>query len=334
MDIQYYQHIARKVLDGTASQEEKAELEAFIAAHPHDPALIQALFPVQELEQTPAQALPEGMEERVLSQILRPRQRSGRLRFITRAASVAAAALVLIVAGYLLLQRPGPVMKPVTPAPTEYVTVTTHAGEHKRIFLPDSSEITLNGNTRLRFAQNFEPGSRNVYLEGEAFFDVAPDKRPFVVHAAAISTTVLGTSFNVRSFKGESFSQVAVATGKVKVAVTNATAPAMELTPGELVTYRQQDKGLRKAPLDIAAIGGWKEHTFYYEQTPLRQILADLESAYGLQFNVQDTSLLHCTYTARFQQLPVNTILQTLGKLGQVRFTGETLITVSGKPCQ
>jgi ferric-dicitrate binding protein FerR (iron transport regulator) len=339
VDLQYYQNIAQKVLEGAASNEEKAELQAFMEVHEHNPAIIQALFPLQELENMPEQPLPADMEERVLANILaRPAagRRKVRIAYLGR---IAVAAAVVFFA-CLILYRWTRFGKPATPVTPQYVSVFTRPGEHKRITLPDSSQISLNGNSHVLFPQNFTPASREVYLEGEAFFTVSRDEhRPFIVHAAAISTTVLGTSFNVRCFSQEKLSQVAVATGKVKVALNSSVGgsyPPVEVMPGQRVSYHLHDAaGLQKDYMDIAAVGAWKERSFYYDQTPLRQILADLESVYGLRFKILDTALLHCTYTARFRNLSATGILQTLGTLGQVQFTQkDTIITVSGKPCQ
>jgi ferric-dicitrate binding protein FerR (iron transport regulator) len=331
VNLEYYQHIAKKVLEGVAGNDEKAELQAFIEAHQHDPAIMQALLPIQELESMPAQPLPAAMEQRVLSGIpaARPQKISRRALWL-RASAAAAILLFVCYTAYLWYGR-----EPRKPMSPSYTSVVTRPGEHLLVTLPDGSQALLNGNSRLAFPPNFSPASRSVFLEGEAFFTISQDeRRPFLVRTNTLSTKVLGTSFNVRSFRQENTTQVAVATGKVQV--TLAGHAALDLTPGQRVSYRLHDAaGLRMENVDLAMIGAWKDRSFFYEQTPLRQILADLESVYGLRFKVADTALLHCTYTARFSNLTANSILNSLARLGAVHFAQkDSLITVSGKPCQ
>ena len=97
----------------------------------------------------------------------------------------------------------------------EIVEIAT-TGDVKVIYLPDSSLVFLNRNSKIIFSKNFIGDKRNVYLEGESFFDVRPDAdHPFCVYTANTKTRVLGTSFNIRAYKDGENTEVNVAQGKV-----------------------------------------------------------------------------------------------------------------------
>ena len=103
--------------------------------------------------------------------------------------------------------------KPTENVAQEIITKKTLKGQKLNLFLGDGTEITLNSESTIRFPKIFGEEKREVFLEGEAFFDVQTDKeRPFIITSDKLQTTVLGTSFNVRCYIS-----VAVLSGKVKV---------------------------------------------------------------------------------------------------------------------
>lgn len=355
MNLQQAQLLAKRVLAGEASPEDKAALQQYITDHARQPELEELLFPIAELTTMPEQVLPAGMEERILHRVTGSPTRKGSVRKIlrritgslTRTASVlritgsptrtatvrrllpfAAAAAVLIAVGILAYR-----LFTVTPAPPPLLSISTVAGSSKEIALTDGTHIRLNGGSTLRYPDHFSGGSREVYLDGEAFFEVSKDSsHPFIIHSPALTTTVLGTSFNVKTSRSTAMSEVAVATGKVRVAVTGQE---VLLTPGEKVHYVTGDPtGMHKDSIGITTIGAWKDRRFYYDRSPLSGILLDLERAYGLHFRVKNPALLACTYSATFKLMSPEEILQTLTLMSQVKFSHkDSLIEVSGPAC-
>jgi ferric-dicitrate binding protein FerR (iron transport regulator) len=372
VNLQQAQLLAKRVLAGEANTEDKAALQQYITDHAQQPELEELLFPIAELTTMPEQALPAGMEERILHRVTDTPTRKGSVRRIlhritgtntrtgsvrrilhritgsltrtasmhritghpTRTATVrrllpfAAAAVVLIAictSAYWLFTA--------TPAPPPLLSLHTEAGSSKEISLTDGTHIRLNGGTTLRYPTHFSGKSREVYLDGEAFFEVSKDSsHPFIIHSPALTTTVLGTSFNVKTSANEAMSEVAVATGKVRVAVTGQE---VLLTPGEKVHYVTGDPaGMHKDSIAITTIGAWKDRRFYYDRSPLSGILLDLERAYGLHFRVKNPALAACTYSATFKLMSPEEILQTLTLMSQVKFSHkDSLIEVSGPSC-
>src|SRR5688572_861012 len=123
---------------------------------------------------------------------------------------------------------------------TQYADIYTKAGERKIVTLQDSSRIVLNSGTHLRYPLNAGNQAREVYLEGQAYFDVRPDnEQPFVVYAGQLEVRVLGTTFDVSNYTEDKDAAVTVASGKVAVALPAAAAHT--LTPGEQLTYDKQN---------------------------------------------------------------------------------------------
>ena len=127
------------------------------------------------------------------------------------------------------------------------------SGQKSRIFLPDGSSVTLNAESKISYPEKFSDSIRIVSLVGEAFFDVVKnDNKPFIVNSEDLSTTVLGTSFNVRAFDADPITLVALKVGKVKVEIINNTeyAKAMFLDPGEVITYDKSESRVLKNKFD------------------------------------------------------------------------------------
>lgn len=115
-------------------------------------------------------------------------------------------------------------------------------------FLPDSSRVWLNTNSRLSYPEQFADSVRHVTLSGEAFFEISHnDSQPFIVQAGRTETRVLGTSFNIKAYSDEENVELTVVTGKVQFAVKDtATAPPIILGADEQVTYNKTTAALKK----------------------------------------------------------------------------------------
>lgn len=177
--------------------------------------------------------------------------------------------------------------------------------------LPDQSTIELAPKSRLAYANNFDSsGTRDVYLSGEAFFKVTKNSsRPFRVFSNEIMTTVLGTSFSVRSFDKDSIIQVKVRTGKVSVYSASDlkkdnlpnTMGGIILTPNQQLVYKKSSQKFQKAllqdPLAVVADLTY-ESTMSYEDAPLEKVFEELSRVYGINIIYDNDLLRKCTVTA------------------------------------
>lgn len=179
----------------------------------------------------------------------------------------------------------------------------------QRFALPDGSRIVLHPGSSLHYATAFAGPKREVYLEGEAFFEVHKNpKRPFLVFTKQVVTTVLGTSFRVKAYAGSREASVAVREGKVAVqarrgAKLDAT-PARPATtgvlllPNEQVIYSKASSQLKKQLVATPAL--LLPQPFEFEERPVTEVLAALEQAYGVDIVYDKKKLAGCTVSISF----------------------------------
>jgi transmembrane sensor len=121
-----------------------------------------------------------------------------------------------------------------TKSVTNLEVTKTPSRSKSKIYLTDGSVVTLNSETVLRYPSSFDGPTREVYLNGEAFFNVAKDhKHPFIVHAGKMSIRVLGTAFNVKSYSSESQSETTLIRGAIEVTLSDRPSDRIILKPNE-----------------------------------------------------------------------------------------------------
>ncbi|WP_163717302.1 FecR family protein [Mangrovibacterium lignilyticum] len=197
-------------------------------------------------------------------------------------------AIILVSGAYLVYQQniqPAPVSNPQIAT----LTKTSGPGEQMRVTLPDGSVIWLNGESTVSYPEKFLPGCREVTLTGEAFFEVTKNPaQPFVVQTGKVSTTVLGTSFNIKAFtKNEA--TVTVATGKVRVAHTsdNSQTDELYLLPNEQAVWSAYQNGLQKNTVDSRDYYAWKNGTICFNNETLPEAMQMLERWYNVTIKLK-----------------------------------------------
>jgi len=207
--------------------------------------------------------------------------------------------------------------------PVEYTEVSNINGRHLKVKLPDSSTVYLSGGTKLKYVKNFKGNKRDVFLDGEAFFEVVHQAKPFVVQSGDISTVVLGTSFNVRSYKADKKVTVTVQTGKVGVMaqVKGKNKLVKYLTPNEQIEINTQNGLYAFGRANATAISAWINNGFNFYNTPLKDIAASLEHHYGVQIDFTDPDLGSVKLTTKFSNVPLDEVMQTLSELSGLAYT-------------
>lgn len=197
--------------------------------------------------------------------------------------------------------------------------VETAYGEQQRVLLPDGSAVILNGNSQLRYAAGWEESAaqREVWLDGEAFFQVTRQKKvlegsevpvKFRVHTSRMQVEVLGTEFNVRSRKQQT--QVVLTLGSVLV--HDGFKDSLLLQPGEMVELNEQQHHLKKREVNDKAFTSWKEQKLIFDNEEIAQIFRRLEDTYGWKIEASDTTWLQQHYTG---SVPVDQIELLFDKL-------------------
>ncbi len=171
-------------------------------------------------------------------------------------------------------------------------------------YLVDGTKVTMRPGSSIEYSVFLQHDKRTIYLNGDAFFDVAKDaNRPFYVYTKEIVLKVLGTSFNVSNNKHNGNIIVLVKTGKVSVSKNNNRNKAeFILNPNQLITYTPQSNRIVKSDLDS---GGTKLNetpearpiNFKFEEMPVSKIFATLEEGYGIRINFDQQVFSRCDVT-------------------------------------
>ncbi len=220
-----------------------------------------------------------------------------------------------------------------------WVEKSVPKGEKLQFTLPDGSLVWLNADSRLRYMASFDDSLREVFLEGEAFFDVVPNAaQPFVIRTKHSEVRVLGTSFNVRAYPDMPQTETLVVTGEVRVTDRQNTARTMLLRPREKGTLEHgTGKTAQRAveePLEMAASSAWPQGTLVLYDEPLPVVAQRLSRWYGVTIELDSATLAQCRLTARFENESLEQVLDYVSIVMPIRYErqGERFV-VTGERC-
>ena len=202
-------------------------------------------------------------------------------------------------------------------APVKFTVVKTLPGQRLNIALSDGTKIWLSPSSTLEYPDQLIGNSREVKLEGEAFFKVAKDRaHPFIIHSDHMDTRVVGTSFNVQSFKGQPDYTVTVVTGIVRVSGFNSSKQGQKtvvLKPDQQSRFNSKTgKIISVAYPDAKQMLERKDGILNYDSAPVEQIVSDFTRYYGLEIVINSHSK-NCLFSGEFDcNRPVNIVLEQL----------------------
>jgi ferric-dicitrate binding protein FerR (iron transport regulator) len=190
------------------------------------------------------------------------------------------------------------------------IEIQTRKGEKVSLTLSDGSKVYLNTLSTLKYPEFFSETSRDVELEGEAYFAVTPNKnRPFRVKSGNTLTVVRGTEFNIKN-RGESISVVVV---KGSVDTYNPTSEKIfNLKKGDLISYNERTgfSNLRRA--DLQHYLAWRKDKFSFSRTPLKEVMEEIGRYYNVDVRFKADSLKNKTITGFFSSGSINKILSII----------------------
>ena len=241
-----------------------------------------------------------------------PVRSKGKKRLIT---GLIAATLIAIVGGYAWLQKQPAAQSTKTLAATALTRKSTERSEYKYMLLPVSTQVWLNAESVLDYPQQFEGDKRIVYLSGEAYFDVKhSDKMPFVIQTGKVSTTVLGTAFNIKAYPGRKNVIVSVSRGKVKVDFDDREVAT--LTKGQQVKVSNTDSRLVEKKPAVNEAASWQQGMLAYDDENMEDIIADLERVYDVRIDITNSSIQQLRVSTSFKrEIGVELALQVLCEL-------------------
>jgi ferric-dicitrate binding protein FerR (iron transport regulator) len=192
-------------------------------------------------------------------------------------------------------------------------TITASTDEYHKnvtVSLSDGSLITMNRNTTLTYKTSFGRRNRNVILEGEAFFEIAPDAtKPFIIDAGKARVRVVGTSFNVITGNTDSAVEVFVTAGTVML-YDNSGNRSITVEPGYIGTMdsAHSGKALNTNPNYMA----WNTGRLEYDNQPLEIVFRDLRRVYNMNIVTEDPSILSSPWTSAIVSQSSDTIISII----------------------
>lgn len=192
----------------------------------------------------------------------------------------------------------------------------------KPFTLPDGTVVSLNSNTKLNYPKKFAGKIREVSIEGEAFFEVKPNKsKPFVIHAGKAQIKVLGTSFNVCAYPDSKRIEVIVETGKVQV-LSKIFLPVqgdeLILVPGDKGTLVISNNSLQKTTNQDPNFLAWKTRSLIFKATSLGEVIGNLEKVYKVNIRLADPKLNGLLLTAQFNDYSLDFIMRVIETTFQI----------------
>lgn len=201
--------------------------------------------------------------------------------------------------------------------------ITNRYGKPLKYRLPDGSEVYLAAGSRLYCPTNFEGNTREISLEGEAFFQVKRDEsKPFIIQTGKIRTRVLGTSFKINANLGQPI-VVAVASGKVSVSAndTKHIETLAILTAGLKVTWNSKTGKAVQGKVDIYGLEQWKLGSMVFDDQAMSQIALELQKRYSIKIDFIDADIANRQISGTFpSSKTIGQVMNTLAIAGKFRF--------------
>ncbi|MBO9632056.1 MAG: FecR domain-containing protein [Chitinophagaceae bacterium] len=185
----------------------------------------------------------------------------------------------------------------------------------KLLSLSDGSFVLLDSNASLRIDNAFGNRERVVYLSGTAWFKVAKDPlHPFRVISGNIRTTVLGTAFRVEAPASGQTVKVELEEGKVAVERKSKNGHVLisTLMPSESIIVDQHDSASKKTTFAVAGLQAWKAQEIIFNDAPLSEVISQLQVLYDQPILLEDEQLMNATFTGRFRNDSLSTVLDML----------------------
>lgn len=180
--------------------------------------------------------------------------------------------------------------------PAQLIVLNTPSNKHKQITLADGSKVWINSNSQLSYPKQFTGKTREVFLSGEAYFDIQHDaNKPFIIHTGKVVTTVLGTAFDIREDKISHTIKVTVTRGKVSVA--NGNKQLGILTPNQQISFNLLNSKATQTEVDAKQIIAWQKNEVHFEDITFAEAASQLQQRFNVKINFSNDKVKNCRFT-------------------------------------
>lgn len=245
-----------------------------------------------------------------------------------RAAAILLIPLMAFTGLYLMNRQtiaPAEQTKEVDQQPV-YSEIIAPMGSRIEMGLPDGSRVWLNHGSKLKYPRSFGKGSRKVYLEGEAYFEVEEDEeRHFVVNTPVMDVIATGTEFNVLAYPDEKDVGVTLDEGSVELYKTYQNKKDKQnkicgLVPGEHAVYDKKENAMNIVVGTNDIHTAWRNGKMIFRKEPLNSIAVRLERWYNVDINIRDKSLATEEFTATLTDETLQQVLELFSKAAPLEY--------------
>lgn len=197
-------------------------------------------------------------------------------------------------------------------------TLLVPYGKRKKIVLSDGTKVWLNSGSKLVFPVSFKSDEREVFLEGEAIFEVAHNsEKPFFVKATHYNIKVLGTVFSVSNYKEDKAIETVLESGSVQINYKNnelfSATSSLKIVPGNLATYSKENKILEVKIVDTEKYFAWRDGIFIFKNDSLATIMKKLSRYYDYRIIIKDKKLSEHTFSGYLDvNEDINHVMKTI----------------------
>lgn len=310
--------LTQRYLDNTITTGELEELTKLLAEEGITDE--DQLFREIEIDLRTRQNITQEDRDHVAKELFFERDEKGAVpmyrssRFVWKAAAV-----IVFVLGIGLYTRIFKNSDTASISSREKITpvIRVSAKEPKFVVFPDKSTAILNAGSELSYSKTYGQETREVFLKGEAFFDIQHDPaHKFIVRSGDITTTVLGTAFNVKALPSQK--EVIVAVTRGKVAVKDDRQEFGTITPNEQFTVNIENHVCVRSKVKEENAAGWTNEFIIIDNQTFERAVEIIEARFNVKITVENEALNNCRITSAFLEKPkledVLTVISTLAK--------------------
>ncbi|HMR81703.1 MAG TPA: FecR domain-containing protein [Niabella sp.] len=279
-------HFFEQYLNDSLSKEEKEYIDNWLAQNENPSS------EWRQLESYQKQQFINSLHTDILNAINSKKAKVISIRRKMMWRSIAASVIFLLMAaGWFIWNN-----KKVVNQQKDFVVFNAKKGQKTQLKLMDGSMVWLNESSTIRYPKTFNGSTREVWLDGEAYFDIFRDMlKNFIVHTGQINTTVLGTAFNIKTDTATRYFAITVLRGKVSVSTQNKQLLG-ELKKSENLIV---DKGgqISKTKNDSVNAVGWLPQDLVFDDLTLAEVIGMLEQRYSKHIQLNNPKLANCRFS-------------------------------------
>jgi transmembrane sensor len=269
-----------RYLKGEATRAETERVETWLEHYQHPHA------EWQQMDKTSREQWLEGLFEDVAESIGDKKVVPMRPRRVLWRTIAALAAMLLLALGIYLEQSRQP----------ELISLNVSLNQKSQVVLADGSKVWVNSRSTLKYPKEFDGKTREVYLSGEAFFDIQHDPaKPFIIHTGNIVTTVLGTAFNIKEDKGTHTVVVTVTRGKVSV--SNGSHLLGVITPNQQISVNTLNHVPTRQNVDAGEAVAWQQNAISFNDITFADAAVQLQQRFKVKISFVNDKVKNCRFT-------------------------------------